>query len=134
MFGLSAIGYRAASLALPSGDTLLRAAVTLAAVTCFQTLVMLPWLRLREPGEISRVFARWRITVLVGVTGMLGSLGWFVAFTLQNAAYVRAVGQVELVFSALASWLVFRERAGGRELAGIGLLGVSIVLLVLLAG
>lgn len=134
LFGLSAIGYRAASLALPSGDTLLRAAVTLAAVTCFQTLVMLPWLRLREPGEISRVFARWRITVLVGVTGMLGSLGWFVAFTLQNAAYVRAVGQVELVFSALASWLVFRERAGGRELAGIGLLGVSIVLLVLLAG
>lgn len=134
LFGLSAIGYRAASLALPQGDTLLRAAVTLAAVTGFQTLVMLPWLRLREPGEIGRVFSWWRITALVGVTGMLGSLGWFVAFTLQNAAYVRAVGQVELVFSALVSWLAFRERAGGRELAGIGLLGVSIVLLVLLAG
>jgi len=134
LFGLSAIGYRAASLALPSGDTLLRAAVTLAAVTCFQTVLMLPWLRLREPGEISRVLARWRITALVGVTGMLGSLGWFVAFTLQNAAYVRAVGQVELVFSALVSWLVFRERAGGRELVGIGLLGVSIMLLVLLTG
>lgn len=133
LFGLSAIGYRAATLALPSGDTLERAAVTLAAVTCFQTLAMLPWLRWREPGEVRRVLTRWRITALVGFTGMLGSLGWFVAFTLQNAAYVRAVGQVELVFSALVSWLVFRERASGRELAGIGLLGVSIVLLVLLA-
>ncbi len=134
LFGLSAIGYRAATLALPEGDTLTRAAVTLAAVTCFQSLVMLPWLRWRHPGELTLVFARWRITALVGVTGMLGSLGWFVAFALQNAAYVRAVGQVELVFSALVSWLVFRERASGRELAGIGLLGVSIVLLVLLAG
>ena len=133
LFGLSAIGYRAATLALPAGDTLERAAVTLAAVTCFQTLAMLPWLRWRDPGEVTRVLARWRITALVGVTGMLGSLGWFVAFALQNAAYVRAVGQVELVFSALVSWLVFRERASGRELAGIGLLGVSIVLLVLLA-
>ena len=65
---------------------------------------------------------------------MGGSLCWFIAFTLQNAAYVRAVGQVELVFSALVSWLVFRERAGGRELAGIGMLGLSILLLVLLAG
>ena len=133
LFGISAIGYRAATLALPSGDTLERAVVTLAAVTCFQTLAMLPWLEWRDPGEVRRVLTRWRITALVGVSGMLGSLGWFIAFTLQNAAYVRAVGQVELVFSALVSWLVFRERASGRELAGIGLLGVSIVLLVLLA-
>ncbi len=134
LFGLSAVGYRAASLALPTGDTLTRAAVTLAAVTCFQTLAMLPWLRLAQPGEIGRVLRRWRITALVGAAGMLGSLGWFVAFTLQNAAYVRAVGQIELVFSALVSWLVFRERARGRELVGIAVLGLSIVLLVLLAG
>lgn len=134
LFGLSAIGYRAATQALPMGEALTRAAVTLAAVTSVQTLLMLPWLRLVQPGEITRVFSRWRITALVGLAGMLGSLGWFLAFALQNAAYVRALGQIELVFSALVSWLVFRERAGSRELAGIALLGVSIVLLVLVAG
>jgi len=131
-FGLSAIGYRAATQALGGGDTLTRAAVTLAAVTGFQTVAMLLWLRRAEPGEISRVLAQWRRTALVGVTGMLGSLGWFVAFTLQNAAYVRALGQVELVFSVLGSWLIFRERSSARELTGIALLGVSIVLIVLL--
>lgn len=134
LFGLSAIGYRAATQAFPTGEALTRAAVTLAAVTTVQTLMMLPWLRLVQPGEITRVLARWRITALVGLTGMLGSLGWFLAFALQNAAYVRALGQVELVFSALVSWLVFRERASGREIAGIMLLGVSIVLLVLVTG
>ena len=131
-FGLSAIGYRGATLALGAGGTLSRAALTLAVVTGFQTLVMLAWLRLREPGEITRVLARWRMTALVGATGMLGSLGWFIAFTLQNAAYVRAVGQVELVFSILGSWLIFRERIRPRELGGMVLLGASILGLMLL--
>lgn len=130
-FGISAIGYRAATLSVGLDDPLLRAALTLAAVTTFQTIAMALWLRWREPGEIGRVFARWRVSALVGATGMLGSLGWFLAFTLQNAAYVRALGQVELVFSVLGSWLVFRERARARELAGIALLVTSIVMLVL---
>lgn len=130
-FGISSVGYRAASLSLDSGDTLLRATVTLAAVTSFQTLAMALWLGWRAPGQMSLVFRRWRRTTLVGLTGMLGSLAWFVAFTLENAAYVRALGQVELVFSILGSWLVFRERARWRELVGIGLIGGSVVILVL---
>ena len=31
------------------------------------------------------------MTGLVGLTGMLGSVGWFTAMTIQNAAYVRAL-------------------------------------------
>lgn len=132
-FGASAIGYRGAALALEGGDFFLRAALTLAAVTTSQTLAMSLWLMLREPGQMARVLASWRRTGLVGVTGMLGSLGWFTAFTLQNAAYVRALGQVELVFSVLVTWAVFRERSSARELAGMALIAVSILMIVLLA-
>jgi len=109
------------------------AALTLAVVTASQTIGMALWLRLTEPGALRRVMASWRKTALVGITGMLGSLGWFTAFTLQNAAYVRALGQVELVFSVLVAWLVFRERSSGRELAGIALIALSIAAIVLLA-
>jgi drug/metabolite transporter (DMT)-like permease len=131
LFGVSATGYRGASLALESGDFIIRAALTLAFVTVFQSLVMMIWLRLREPGEIRRVLRSWRVTALVGLTGVLGSLGWFMAFTLQNAAYVKALGQIELVFTFLASWLVFKEKSSGRELIGILLVVSSILLLVL---
>ena len=130
-FGISAIGYRGATLALGDGSAALRAAVTLAAVTAFQTIAMLIWLRLREPGEIGRVLSRWRMTALVGVTGMLGSFGWFVAFALQNAAYVRALGQVELLFSILGGWLIFREATRPREWLGMAVLAGSILMLVL---
>jgi uncharacterized membrane protein len=92
------------------------------------------WLPWREPGEFRRVLARWRRTMLVGLTGMLGSLGWFAAFALQNAAYVRAVGQVEIVFTMLASALVFRERMALREGAGILFVVLSLLMIVLSLG
>lgn len=130
-FGVSAIGYRGAALSLTEGHFFFRAALTLAAVTAMQTVIMAGLLAWREPGEIRRVLSAWRVTALVGLTGMLGSLGWFTAFTLQNAAYVRAVGQVELVFSMLAAWLAFGERITRREIGGILALMASIVMLVI---
>lgn len=134
LFGLSAIGYRGATLELLPLGYFARAAVTLACVTASQTLLMALWLRVRHPGEVARVARAWRRTALVGVTGMLSSLGWFTAFSLQNAALVRTVGQVEIVFTLLASALVFHERLSLREGVGIALVVASLLMIVLALG
>ena len=130
-FGVSAVGYRAASLSLPSDDVFLRASMTLAVVTAWQTLALASWLAVCERGEVTRVMRSWRVSSLVGLTSMLGSLGWFTAFTLQSAAYVKALGQIELVFSFLTSWLIFKESTTRREGLGVALLVVSVLLIVL---
>ncbi len=131
LFGLSAIGYRGATLALEPLPFLTRAVVALAAATIFQSLAMGLWLIWREPGEFGRVARGWRRTLPVGVTGVLGSMGWFAAFSLQNAAYVRALGQVEIVFTIFASAFFFREPLALREGAGIALVILSVIVLVL---
>ncbi|PIB24422.1 hypothetical protein BFP76_04230 [Amylibacter kogurei] len=131
LFGFSGIAYRGASLSLGHGDFLLRATITLACVTAFQTLIMAVYLRISERGELRRVFAAWRVTALVGLTGMIGSWFWFMAFTLQNAAYVKALGQIELVFTFIGSYFVFKERNSKRELIGIALVVLSILVLIL---
>ncbi len=131
LFAVSAVSYRGASLQLLLPDAVLRAAVTLAVVVCLQTAMMLLWLGLRDPGEIRRVWAARRVAVWVGLTSMGGSFCWFLAFTLQNAAYVKALGQVELLLSLLASVLFFRETVTRRELAGMALLILSILALIL---
>ena len=133
LFGVSAIGYRAATVQIASEDALFRALFALAAVTLVQTAVLVPYLLWREPGEVTRAVAARRPAFWVGVTGMLGSLGWFVAFALQNAIYVRSVGQIELVCTVLVSTLVFRERPSRPELVGIALLAVSIIGVVVAA-
>lgn len=131
LFAISGVTYRGASLELASDDPFLRAMVTLGAVTASQTIAMTLWLRWREPGQLSAVIAARRSAVWIGLTSMAGSLCWFTAFTLQNAAYVNAVGQIELIFSLAVSVLVFRERMTAREIAGIGLLSASVLSLVL---
>ncbi|MCY4222370.1 MAG: EamA family transporter [Thiotrichales bacterium] len=130
-FGLSAVAYRAASLSLGGEGFLMQAAFTLACVLMFQTAVMTIWIRRREPGELTRVAREWRLASLVGVSGMLGSAGWFTAMTLENVAYVRALGQVELVFTFAASYFFFRERSTTLEVAGIVLIVAGIVILLL---
>ncbi len=130
-FGVSAVSYRAASLSLGGEGFLMQAAFTLACVLVFQTLVMAVWIRVREPGELTRVAGAWRVAAFVGVSGMLGSAGWFTAMTLENAAYVRALGQVELVFTFIASWFFFRERSTGPEIVGVLLVVAGILILLL---
>jgi drug/metabolite transporter (DMT)-like permease len=130
LFAVSAACYRGATLQVDSDDALLRAAVTLAAVTLAQTVAMAAWLAWREPGQLARVAGAWRGAVWIGLAGLAGSLCWFTAFTLQNAALVFAVGQVEVIFSLVASARVFNERLTAREAGGIALLTVSIVALV----
>lgn len=131
LFAFSAVFYRGASLSLMTEDTLLRAALTLACVTTSQAIGMALWMRWREVGQITAVLKTWRKAGLIGLTSMGGSLCWFIAFSLQNAAYVKAVGQVELVFSFLASTLFFKEKVTRREIAGIVVLCVAIVGLIL---
>ena len=130
-FGVSAVAYRAASLSLGGEGFLMQAAFTLACVLVFQTLLMAAWIRVRERGELTRVARAWPIASVVGMAGMLGSAGWFTAMTLENAAHVRALGQVELVFTFIASWFFFRERSTGLELAGVLLIVAGILVLLL---
>lgn len=133
LFAISAVGYRGATLEIASTDALLRSSMSLVVVTWGQTIGMALWLLWREPGEFSRVINARRTAVWMGVTGMAGSLCWFTAFTLQNAAYVFAVGQVEVVFSLAASVLFFKETISRKELGGICFITISILYLVIAA-
>jgi drug/metabolite transporter (DMT)-like permease len=103
-FGIAAVSYRAAALSLASGGFLVRAALTLACVIVFQTLVMTAWIAGREPGQLTEVWRARGTAVWVGLFGMAASAGWFTAMTIQNAALVRALGQIELVFTFAASY------------------------------
>ncbi|MGR3804891.1 hypothetical protein [Marinibacterium profundimaris] len=130
LFAVSAVSYRGASLQLDMAEPALRAAVTLAAVTSSQMIGMGLWLAWRDRAELAAVWRARRVAVWVGLMSMGGSFCWFFAFTLQNAAYVKALGQIELILSLLASILVFREKVTAREIGGMALLGVSILALI----
>ena len=76
------------------------------------------------------MFLHWKKAGMVSLVSILGSIGWFTAFTIENASYVRTLGQVELVFSLVFSILVFREKVTRLEIGGMVLIIGGIVLLL----
>lgn len=129
-FGIAAVGFRGASISLGHPSAFVAAAFTLVVATTVQTAIMGAYLARRERGELGRVFDHAPTGALVGAASALGSVGWFTAFTLQIAAYVRTLGLVELVFTVLISFYFFRERPSRAELIGLGLLVISIAMVL----
>ncbi len=132
LFAISGVAYRGAVLQVAAENPFSRAILTLLVVTLFQTLALALWLAIWQQGEIRRVLKSWRTSIWIGMAGIGGSIGWFAAFSLQNAAYVFAVGQIEVIFSILIGRFLFGEKLSGRETLGIILVTLSILALILL--
>jgi drug/metabolite transporter (DMT)-like permease len=131
-YGIAAVSYRAASLSLGREDFAMPAAYTLVVVLTIQTAAMTIWLWLREPDQLGGTMRAWKVSSLVGIAGSLASMGWFTAMTLENAAYVRALGQIELVFTFASSHFLFREKTERLEFVGIALVIGGLLLLLFL--
>ena len=130
MFAVSAVAFRAASVGLGDPSVLMSAGYTLAWAQTLQTALLTLWLAAREPGQLRAVAMAWRPGTLVGLTGTLGSICWFTAFTIQIAAYVRTLGLIELVLTFLIGRFAFGERASRYEILGVAALiaGIALVL------
>lgn len=130
MFTFSYLFFREATLVIKAkpSDFMWAAAWTVVIGTGMQVIGLGAWLARTEPDFYVRLWNARRIATFIGVTSAMGSIGWFTAFALENASYVRAVGQIEVVFTLLISWLYFRERVSPLEYSGIALTVVGVLM------
>ncbi len=130
-FCLSYLFLREASLSLSQGNFAYRAGWTVVSVTAMQVLLLGGWLLVREPRGLLQMFTHWRLCSFIGLTSAIGSICWFTAMTLENASYVKAVGQIETVFTIAISTMYFRERISGREFFGIAAIIAGVLVFLL---
>jgi drug/metabolite transporter (DMT)-like permease len=130
-FALTAIGIRRATQAVGGDDRILAALLVLVATVLLQTLMQGAYLMLREPGEMRRVFASWRVSGQVGLLSALGSACWFTGFATAPVALVRIVGQIEVAFTMAFGHFYLKERMRRSEAAGLLLVvaGVALALM-----
>jgi drug/metabolite transporter (DMT)-like permease len=130
-FAFSAVGYRGAALALGDTPFLMAAAFTLVGAQTLQTLVLGGWLLMRDAPVVARVLAAWRRSLFAGFMGAAASAGWFTAMAIEPVAHVRTLGLVELLFAAVLSRKIFRERLSKLEISGMLLLALGLVIVTL---
>ncbi len=132
-FAISFLTFREAALVIGEGTFLWRGGWTVVLAILMQTVVIGVWLAWREPDLVTKLKPHVRKSVFIGATSAVGSICWFTAFALENASYVRAVGQIEVVFTLLVSALYYRERISFSEYAGIGLTMLGVLMFRLMA-
>lgn len=130
MFGLSSIGFRGAILDLALPNYLVAATVTLAVGLVIQCVLLTLYLWLRDPSVLTAILRHWRPSLLAGFLGAFASQFWFLAFALATAASVRTLALVEVLFAQAISRFVFRQETTAREMAGIVLIMIGVVLLL----
>lgn len=130
-FGIAAVGYRGASLSLGGPNFLMQGGVTLCAAILFQTVIMLAFITLRDPAELRRIVTAWKPALAVGFVGASASFGWFTAMTLEKAAVVKAVAQIEIIFTFASTVFIFKEKINRLEVAGCIAIVVGILVLLL---
>ena len=127
-FAVAAVGIGEASRSLVGAPSFDRALFTLTVLLVGQTLLNGGWFLVRDPSEIIGTMRAWRPAVLVGVFSLLGSLGWAWGFTLESAAKVRTLGQVELVIAFAVAHRRLDERHTIREYLASTLVLIGILL------
>ena len=130
LFGLSAVMFRGASHSLYTYNFLLSSAFTLLIAISIQTIILTFYIYFTDIKQFYLIVVNWKQSVIVGLFGAVASLCWFYAMSIQNVAYVRALGQIELIFTIFASIFYFKEKFKFTELLGIviTLIGILIIL------
>ena len=130
LFALSAIGYRGAILSLALPHFVMAATFTLAVGLVMQAALLTAYLVVREPKVLRDIAAAWKPSLFAGFMGACASEFWFLGFAITSAANVRTLGLVEVLFALGVTHFVFKQPTTNRELGGVVLVVLGVLLLV----
>lgn len=123
---------RESSLALNT-DLMVSAAITLVFMITVQTITSVAYVYFQDKKQLGLMLKHWRLCLFVGVTSVLGSIGWFTGASFQTAAYVKALGQVEFFITLALTYRLFKEKITAIEYLGMFFIILSVVILLLWA-
>ena len=132
LLGLSVVYFRAAALSLENfSSNFDKAFMTVFFALIIQTTVITIYLVIFERPEFKKFLENKFEIFLAGLSGFLATLSWFFAFTLIQASFVRALGQIEIFFSYVSSKYFFKEKITFIEILGVltFIAGATILLL-----
>lgn len=129
LFAVAAVGYRGATVALGEPNPAAAGAYALVWAQTIQSVLLGGYLYVRQREGLAAVLGAWRMSVLAGLMGAAASAGWFTAFAMRNAADVRALGMIEVLFSYAIARRMFGERISVLEGMGMALLIAGLVVL-----
>lgn len=99
-------------------------------VLCIQTLMLGVYIGIKEPQTFSQLKQNGWMTLATSFTSCIGSIGWFSAMALQHVAYVKTLGQTEVLLTILISAWWLKNPVKKNELYGLILIAIAAVMVM----
>ncbi len=110
------------------GNLVANVSIALIGNLFFQTILNGLWVFWKQKNELLELKKTWKNDIIIGLASALATICWFMAYVLKDSALVRAVGQIEFLFSILVSVYFFKEKLKKVEILSILIICVGILL------
>lgn len=99
-------------------------------VLCIQTMILLAYIGIKDRSIFSALKAQSKMTLATSLTSCLGSICWFSAMALHHVAYVKTLGQIEVLFTILIAVFWLKNPVKKHEIIGLLLIAFAAILVM----
>ena len=99
-------------------------------VLCIQTVLLIAYIGIKTPNTFNQLKANAKLTFAASLTSCLGSICWFSAMALHHVAYVKTLGQIEVLFTILIAVFWLKNPVKKHEIIGLLLIAAAAVLVM----
>lgn len=99
-------------------------------VLCVQTSLMLIYISVKNPQTFGLLKQNAKMTLSTSLTSCLGSICWFSAMALHHVAYVKTLGQIEVLFTIVIAVFWLKNKVKKHEVVGLLLIGFAALLVM----
>lgn len=129
-FAIAAIYIRKSNLELQGLSFYQQGILTLTMVLLLQSLLGGIYIAQKDKQLFIDIPKNLRACMFIGTVSMLGSFGWFTAYAMQNATYVKTLGHIEIIIAMILTWRYFKETISRTEYIAIAMIIASAMMVI----
>jgi len=99
-------------------------------VLCIQTTLLVSYIAVKSRSTFVALKNNAKMTLVTSVISCFGTICWFSAVSLHHVAYVKTLGQVEVLLTMLLAIFWLKNRVQRHEVIGLLLIAVAAILVM----
>jgi drug/metabolite transporter (DMT)-like permease len=99
-------------------------------VLCIQTTLLVSYISVKNKKTFVALKNNVKITLATSIISCFGTICWFSAVSLHHVAYVKTLGQVEVLLTMLVATIWLKNKVHKHEIIGLLLIAVSAILVL----
>jgi drug/metabolite transporter (DMT)-like permease len=99
-------------------------------VLCIQTSLLVTYIAIKDRSTFISLKNNAKMTFATSATSCFGSICWFSAMALQHVAYVKTLGQIEVLLTILIATFWLKNKVKQHEIIGLLLIAAAAILVM----